>query len=92
MEDSSKLNIYNNLKRHKIRISFEELIRRLEIEREVTDVCFYTAELDEEFNPKKYKEHHKFLEKLRKIPKFRVVLCNLKKNILKDGSIYYDIK
>ena len=80
------------MRRNQIRISFEELIGRLETKREVTDVFFYTAELDEEFNPEKYKEHHEFLEKLRKIPKFHVVLCNLKKTILKDGSINYDIK
>src|SRR3989344_9161156 len=85
-------NLYHNLRRNQIRISFEELIGRLETKREVTDVFFYTAELDEEFNPEKYKEHHEFLEKLRKIPKFHVVLCNLKKTILKDGSIDYNIK
>ncbi len=85
-------NLYHNLKGYKIRISFEEIIKRLETKREVTDVYFYTAELDETFNPEKYKKHHEFLEKLREIPKFHVVLCNLKKTVLKDGSINYDIK
>jgi len=72
-------NLYHNLRRNHIRVSFEELIRRLEIKREVIDVFFYTAELDEEFDPKKYKDHHRFLEKIRKIPNFHVVLCNLRK-------------
>lgn len=85
-------NLYHNLKRYKIRISFEELIKKLETKREVTDVYFYTAELDKEFNPERYEEHHEFLEKLRRIPRFRVVLCNLKKIVLKDGSVDYDIK
>lgn len=73
-------------------MSFEEIIRRLETKREVTDVFYYTAELDKEYNQEKYEDHHEFLEKLRKIPNFHVVLCNLKKTILKDGSIDYDIK
>lgn len=85
-------NLYHNLKRYHIRMSFEELIRRLETKRKVTDVFFYTAELDKEFNLEKYKKHHTFLEKLRGIPKFHVVLCNLRKNVLKDGSVDYSIK
>lgn len=85
-------NLYHSLKRNQIRMSFEEIIKRLETRREVMDIFYYTAELDKNYNPEKYKDHHEFLEKLRKIPNFHVVLCNLKKTILKDGSIDYDIK
>src|SRR3989344_3267948 len=85
-------NLYHNLKRYKIKISFEELIKRLETKREVNDIYFYTAELDKDFDTEKYKRHHEFLENLRKIPKFHVVLCNLRKVVLKDGSLDYAIK
>ena len=85
-------NLYHNLRRNHIKISFEELIKRLETRRDVTNVFYYTAELDPNFNPQKYKEHHEFLERIRKIPRFHVVLCNLKKIPLKDGTFDYDIK
>ena len=85
-------NLYHNLRRNHIKISFEELIKRLETKREVTDVFYYTAELDPKFNPQKYKDHHEFLERIRKIPRFHVVLCNLKKIPLEDGTFNYDIK
>jgi len=85
-------NLYHNLKRNHVKISFEEIISRLETWREVTDIFYYTAELDKEYNLEKYKDHHEFLEKLRKIPNFHVILCNLKKTILEDGSFDYDIK
>ncbi len=85
-------NLYHNLRRNHIRVSFEELIKRLETRREVIDVFYYTAELDPSFNSEKYKNHQEFLEKLRKLPNFHVVLCNLRKIILEDGTPDYDIK
>jgi len=85
-------NLYHNLKRNHIKISFEELIKKIEAKREITDIFYYTAELDKKYDSQKYKEHHGFLEKLRKIPRFHVVLCNLKKIILDNGRFNYEIK
>ncbi|MBM3247420.1 NYN domain-containing protein [Candidatus Pacearchaeota archaeon] len=85
-------NLYNNLKKNKIKIPFEELMTLLEKKRKLINIFYYTAELDKSYNFKKYVEHHEFLEKLKKIPNFRVVLCNLKKVTFEDGSIKYQIK
>ena len=85
-------NLYHNLKRNNIKISFEELIKILETKREVIAIFYYTAELDRNLDFKKYKNHQEFLEKLRKIPNFNVVLCNLKKVILENGMPDYTIK
>jgi len=85
-------NLYHNLKRFNIKIKFEEIIKKVETKREVVDIFYYTAELDKEYNIEKYTYHHEFLEKIRKIPKFHVILCNLKKTLLGNGSFNYDIK
>ena len=85
-------NLYHNLRRNHINISFEELIKRLETKRIVEDIFYYIAELDREYNAEKYKKHQEFLEKIRKIPNFHVILCNLKKVQLRNGSSDYYIK
>ena len=48
--------------------------------------------MDKDFDEKRYIDHKNFLEKIKQIPNFNVVLCNLRKTILKDGSIDYEIK
>jgi len=58
-------NLYHNLRRNHINISFEELIKRLETKRIVEDIFYYIAELDREYNAEKYKKHQEFLEKIR---------------------------
>ena len=85
-------NLYHNLKRYEIKIRFEEIIKKLETKREVVSICYYAALLDEEHDPERYKKHKEFLEKIKKIPNFNVVLCNLKKIVLNDGTIDYQIK
>ena len=85
-------NLYHNLKRYRIRIKFEELIKNIETKREVVKVFYYTALLDEEYNPEGFKKHKEFLDRIKQIPDFNVVLCNLRKIVLKDGTIDYQIK
>ena len=85
-------NLYHNLKRHNIKIKFEDIINKFETKRELIGVFYYTALLDKDFDEEKYKEHKKFLEKIKQIPKFNVVLCNLRKTILEDGSVHFEIK
>jgi len=85
-------NLYHNLKRYKIKTTFEEIITKLETKREVVNIFYYTALLDKKYNPNKYKKHQSFLEKLKEIPNFNVVLCNLRKIITEDGSIEFAIK
>ncbi|MBD3252291.1 NYN domain-containing protein [Candidatus Pacearchaeota archaeon] len=85
-------NLYNNLKRYKIKTIFENLIRNLENRREIVDIYYYTALLDKEYDSEAYEKHNKFLEKIKLIPNLHVTLCNLRKITLKDGSVEFFIK
>lgn len=87
-------NFYHSLKRLKLvdRINFRKFINELLRGRELANVFFYIAPLDFEFNPKKYWKHQKFLNSLRNIPKFKVVLCTLKKLKNNNGSFDFVIK
>ena len=85
-------NLYHSLKSYGIKIKFENLINKLETKREIVDIFYYTALLDKNFDESKYKEHKKFLDKIKEIPKFNVVICNLRKITLEDGSVRFEIK
>ena len=85
-------NLYHNLKRYEIKIRFEDIIKNLETKREVVNIFYYTALLDKEYDTDGYKKHKRFLDKLGQIPNFNIVLCNLKKIVLKDGAVDYQIK
>ena len=85
-------NLYHNLKRFNIKIKFEEIIKKVETKRQVVDIFYYTALLDKSINEERYKEHKRFLDKIENIPNFHIVLCNLRKVILEDGSVDFAIK
>lgn len=85
-------NLYHNLKRYDIKTTFEEIIKKVETKREIIDIFYYTALLDKSINKQKYSKHKKFLDKIKKIPNFNVILCNLRKVILEDGSADFTIK
>lgn len=82
---------YSTAKKGK-RINFENLINELVGERELTNVCYYVAPLDIEADEEKYWSHQRFLNMLRQIPKFKVVLCTLKKLKARNGSYVYVVK
>ena len=84
-------NLYHNLKRFYIKTKFEEIMKKVETRRQVVDIFYYTALLDKSINEEKYKRHERFLDKIKEIPNFHVVLCNLRKVILKDGSVDFAI-
>ena len=85
-------NLYNNLKRYKLKIKFEDLINKIETKRQVTNIFYYTALLEKSVDKKRYEDHKHFIDKISKIPNFHVVLCNLKKIKLEDGSLDFQIK
>jgi uncharacterized LabA/DUF88 family protein len=85
-------NLYHNLKRFNVKIKFEDIIKKVERKRKVVDIFYYTALLDKSLDEEKYKEHKRFLDKIEKIPNFNIVLCNLRKIILPDGSVDFSIK
>jgi len=85
-------NLYHNLKKFNIKTKFEEIIKRVETKREVVDIFYYTALLDKSINEEKYNEHKRFLDKIKKISNFHIVLCNLRRIVLSDGSVEFAIK
>ena len=85
-------NLYHSLKRYGIKIKLEDIINKIEMKREIVDIFYYTALLDKDFDESRYKEHRGFLDKIKKIPKFNIILCNLRKIILENGSVHFEIK
>jgi len=85
-------NLYHNLKRFGIKTKFEEIIRKVERKREIVDIFYYTALLDKSLDEEKYNKHRRFLSKIKEIPNFHVILCDLKKIVLDDNSIEFMIK
>ena len=85
-------NLYHSLKRYGIKIKLEDIIKKIEMKREIVDIFYYTALLDKDFDESRYKEHRGFLDKIKKIPKFNIILCNLRKIILENGSVHFEIK
>lgn len=86
-------NFYHSTKKLKIadKINFQKLINELVGERELIKVYYYNASLDLGANPKIYWDQQKFFNILRKIPKFDVILCKLRK-VKRDGKIEYEMK
>ena len=59
-------NLYHNLKRYDLKTKFEDIIKRIETKREIVDIFYYTALLDKSIDEAKYKEHKRFLDKIKK--------------------------
>ena len=74
------------------KIPFQELIDELVKNRKLINVFYYIAKLDPGINYKKYQKHQKFLNVLRTLPKLNVILCNLEKVKIEDGSFRYIVK
>lgn len=85
-------NLYNSLKIPKEKKDFEKLTKNLVGNRKLVKVSYYTANLNIKKDEEKYWNHQKFLEELRKISKFNVILCNIKGIKQDDGKIKYFIK
>lgn len=52
---------------------------------------YYTALLDPNYNLEKYEDQKRSLNDLKKIPNFKVVLCDMRKTKI-DGIVKYEIK
>ena len=74
------------------KIDFQKLIKELVGNRELVSAYYYVAPLDFKTNPSKYWKHQKFLNTLREIPKFNVVLCNLRKIKKENGKFEFVVK
>jgi len=82
---------YSTAKKGK-RINFRKLLRELVGNRKLINAYYYVAPLDIKEDPKKYWSHQRFLNMLKAIPKFNVVLCSLKKIKSNDGGFAYFVK
>ncbi len=72
---------------------FQSFANFLAGEGKVVGICYYNAQLDREFNSKKFKSQKEFFAKLKSIPNFNLVLCKLlKRNITGTNRYYYIIK
>ncbi|MFC1682170.1 NYN domain-containing protein [Nanoarchaeota archaeon] len=81
-----------NFERRGYEIKLHKIVNELVGNRELVNVFYYNALLDKSYDLEKYKKHIEFLESLKLIPKFNVVLCDWRKIKNKDGSFRYDIK
>jgi uncharacterized LabA/DUF88 family protein len=77
---------YSTAKKGK-RVNFQKLVHELIGNRMLVNVYYYVAPLDIKADEEKYWKHQRFLDKLRQISKFKVILCTLKK-IKADGEKY----
>ena len=83
-------NLYHSLKG--IKIDFEKLINELTKGRMFVNAFYYIAPLDITSNEERYWKHQKFISKLEKIHKFKVVLCTLRKHEDINGTFSFDVK
>ena len=77
---------YSTAKKGK-KVDFTKLINELLGDRELVNIYYYVAPLDINADKEKYWSHQRFLNKLRQIQKFKVILCTLKR-IKADGNKY----
>jgi uncharacterized LabA/DUF88 family protein len=84
-------NFYYSTAKKEKKIDFEKLIKEILGDRELVRVYYYVAPLDIQADEEKYWGHQRFLDKLRQIEKFEVVLCTLKK-IKINGKYAYFVK
>jgi len=88
-------NFYHSIKglsRRGLSVNFREIIKRLSENRDLICVFYYNALLDKDYDERGYKRHNRFLEVLRSIPKFKVVICDWRKIIDENGCLRYDVK
>ena len=86
-------NLYHSLKKlNGVKIDFEKLVNTLSKDRILINAFYYIAPLDITSNEKTYWKHQKFLAELEKIPKFKVVLCTLRKSLKEDGNFSFEVK
>ncbi len=71
---------------------FENYIKKIVGKDELVDIYYYNASLKQEVNPRRFKEQQKLLARLRKITKFKIILCKRQKRFGKDNEEYYTIK
>lgn len=83
-------NFYHGLRNNigDVDIDFQKFGEILSGKRNLVGIFYYNAPLDRKMNLEKYKKQQKFFEKLRKIPKFNLILVRLQKRKIDDKILY----
>jgi len=71
------------------KFNFENFYKFLAKEREIIEIFYYNAKLDQSKDSEKYKSQKQFFDKLKKISNFNLVLCRLLKRKIKGTDKYY---
>ena len=82
-------NFYYSTAKKGRKIDFQNLIKELSGERFLVRAYYYVAPLDIKADEEKYWSHQRFLDKLKQIEKFEVVLCSLKKIKIQEKFVYF---
>ncbi|MDO8563617.1 MAG: NYN domain-containing protein [Nanoarchaeota archaeon] len=86
-------NFYYGLKRLNITgLKMQDLIDELVNNRHLIKIFFYTIRLDKRFNKNQFVEHNTFLDILKNIKRFSIVLCTLKRIRKPDGGFGFEVK
>lgn len=71
--------------------NFKEFIKYIVGDRKLVRVYYYTAPLDRKKDQITYIKQQQFFDKLKRLPKFSLVLCRMQK-VKIDGKIIYQVK
>ncbi len=71
--------------------NFKRFVKGVLNDRKLIRIYYYTAPLDRKKDEETYTKQQKFLEKLRNIPNFNLVLCRMQK-VKIDGKVVYQVK
>jgi len=71
---------------------FRKLIEFLTEGRILVGAYYYNAPLDRNYDIERYKRQQRFFSKLRRIPGFSIVLCNMRKSVGRDGRMEFHVK
>ena len=71
---------------------FDNYIKMIVGKDELAGIFYYNASLKQDVNHRRFKEQQKLLERLRKIPNCKIILCKRQKRFTKEDEEYYTIK
>src|SRR3989338_260333 len=77
---------------HDNEVDFGILVDFIKGERLLIGTYYYNAPLDRSYNEQVYWKQQKFFSRLRRIPGFHVILCNMRKIIKPGGEPEFSVK
>jgi len=89
-------NLYHLVKRlcpdkKQIKFNFNRFLKNIVGERNLVKVYYYNCPLDISNNFEGYKSQQRFFQKLKNIPKFKLILCRMQK-VRINGETVYQVK